>query len=77
MLQLSDKWAPILIATPETGMGYQVVSITTKDGSHYDQVLIEGGYITRIRGLAEIPFREDQIDTIAVTHDKWNFDQDR
>jgi hypothetical protein len=76
MLQLSDKWATILTASPETGMGYQVVSIKLKDGSRYDQVLIEGGYVTRIRGLARIPFREDQIDAITVTHDKWNFDDE-
>lgn len=73
MLQLSDKWGPVLVAQPETGMGYQVASITLKDGSRYDQALIEAGYITRIRGRNDIPFNEDQIAEIVVTHDKWNF----
>ena len=76
MLQLSDKWAPILVAQPETGAGYQVASIILNDGSRYDQVLIEGGYITRIRGFTEVPFNDDQIRSILVTHDKWNFADD-
>jgi hypothetical protein len=73
MLQLSSKWGPVLVSQPETGMGYQVVSIILKDGSRYDQALIEAGCITRIRGLEEIPFKENQIAEIIVTHDKWNF----
>lgn len=73
MLQLSDKWGPVLVSQPETGMGYQVASIVLKDGSRYDQTLIEAGCITRIRGLEDIPFSEDEIAEIIVTHDKWNF----
>ncbi len=77
MLKLSDKWGPVLVSQPETGMGYQVASIILKDGSRYDQALIEAGYVTRIRGLEDIPFSEDQIAEIVVTHDKWNFVTDR
>jgi len=77
MLQLSDKWGPVLVSQPETGLGYQVASIILKDGTRYDQVLIEAGYIARIRGLEEIPFGEDQIAEIIVTHDTWNFAADR
>jgi hypothetical protein len=76
MLQLSDKWGPRLVSQPETGMGYQVASVILKDGSRYDQVLIESGFITRIRDLDQIPFREEDIADIVVTHDKWNFSQD-
>lgn len=54
-------------------MGYQVVSITLEDGTRYDQVLIEAGYVTRIRGLKAIPFSENQIAEIIVTHEKWDF----
>lgn len=75
MLQLSDEWGPILVSMPETGMGYQVASVILNDGSRYDQVLIEAGYITQIRAQRDIPFSEDQIAEIIVTHDKWNFDE--
>jgi hypothetical protein len=76
MLQLSDKWGPGLVSQPETGMGYQVASVILKDGSRYDQALIESGFITRIRGLDRIPFREEDIADIVVTHDRWNLNED-
>jgi hypothetical protein len=76
MLQLSDKWGPILVSQPETGMGYQVATIILKDGSRYDQALIEAGCITRIRGLKVIPFSENQISEVIITHDKWDFAMD-
>jgi len=77
MLKLSDKWGPTLVSQPETGMGYQVASIILKNGSRYDQALIEAGCVTRIRGRKGIPFSEDQIAEIVVTHDKWNFATDQ
>lgn len=76
MLQLSDKWGVKLVSQPESGMGYQVASVILKDGSRYDQVLIESGFITRIRGIKEIPFTEEAIADIVVTHDRWNFAAD-
>lgn len=76
MLNLSDKWAPQLISQPETGMGYQVATIVLKTGARYNQVVIDSGCITRIRGMADIPFREDEIAEIIVTHDKWDFSKE-
>lgn len=77
MLQLSEKWGPRLVSQPETGMGYQVASILLKNGSRYDQAVIEEGVITRIKGMETIPFSEDQIADIVITHAKWNFAADR
>jgi len=54
-------------------MGYQIASVTLKDGRRFDQVVIVGGYLTRIKGLKDIPFSEDEIADIVVTHDKWDF----
>lgn len=73
MLALSSKWARELAGEPETGMGYQVVSVLLKDGRRFDRVLVVGGYITKIKDIEGLPFTDDQIDTIVVTHDKWNF----
>ena len=58
-------------------MGYQVASICLKDGRRYDEVLIESGVITRVRGLHEIPFTDQDIADIVVTHDKWDFTHER
>ena len=59
---------------PETGMGYQIVSVVLRDGTRYDQVVVDSGYITQIKGFKRIPFSEEDIQEIIVTHDKWDFD---
>ncbi len=73
MIELSSKWAPDLISQGETGMGYQIVSVELENGMHYDQVVVIGGTISQIKGVNGIPFCEDQIVKIIVTHDKWDF----
>jgi hypothetical protein len=73
MITLSKKWATELASKPETGMGYQVVSIVLKDGRKFDQVAVVEGRITEMRGRKDIPFTEEQIAQMILTHDKWNF----
>jgi hypothetical protein len=77
VIKLSKRWCQQLISQPETGMGYQVTSVTLQDGRRYDHVLVDSGYITRIKDLAGIPFAEAEIVEIVVTHDKWDFNADR
>jgi hypothetical protein len=58
----------------ETGMGYTIVSITLKDGRRrFNQAIINSGYLTRVRGLPNVPFSEDDIAEIKATHDKWDW----
>lgn len=77
MITLSTRWASELASKPETGMGYQVVSVILKDGRRFDQVAVVEGKIAEIRGRKDIPFTEDQIAQIVLTHDKWNFNAER
>jgi len=42
MLALDKKWAKVLISRPETGMGYQIVSVRLKDGRRFERVMIVG-----------------------------------
>jgi len=72
-LPLSGKCASKLAAEPETRMGYQIASIVLKDGKRFDQVVIVEGNVTQVRGLEGIPFSEDQIQQVILTHDKWDF----
>lgn len=58
-------------------MGYQIVSVFLKDGRRFDQTVIVGGTIGQIKGIAGIPFTEDEIADIIVTHDKWDFTANR
>jgi len=73
MIRLGDKWAAKLIAEPETGMGYQIATVRLRDGRQFDQVVIIDGQITQIKGRRDLPFAEDDISEIVVTHEKWDF----
>ena len=72
-LELSDKWIQYLISQGETGMGYQVCTILLKDGREYRQTVIDSGFITKIKDIEGIPFSEDDIAEIKVTHEKWDW----
>ena len=69
MLKLSDKWAAVLAGQRETGMGYQVVTVRLKDGRQFAGVAVVGGSISRIAGTESVPFADDDIESILVTHD--------
>ena len=68
MFELSEKWAPFLTNQPETGMGFQVVTIHLCDGRIFEDVVIDSGHITRIGYSLNIPFAEADIEKITVTH---------
>jgi hypothetical protein len=38
---------------PESGMDYTVVRLVLKDGRTFDHVVIDSGFLSRVRGLAE------------------------
>jgi hypothetical protein len=77
MIVLSQQRISELASKPETGMGYQVVSIVLSDGRRFDQVVIVEGRIMEIRGRTDIPFTESDIAKIILTHDKWDFNAER
>lgn len=77
MKDLSPKWASLLASEPETGMGYQIVSVVLEDGRRFDQVVVIEGRVSQVRGHREIPFDSDQIASLVVTHDKWSFDLEK
>ena len=67
-MALSETWAPFLTSQPETGMGFQIVTIELLDGRVFEDVVIDSGYITRIGYSRDIPFAEAEIEKITVTH---------
>lgn len=77
MINLSEKWSMELASKPETGMGYQVVSVILEDGRKFDQVVVVEGRITEVHGYTDVPFVENQIAKIILTHDKWDFNAER
>jgi hypothetical protein len=68
MLALSEKWAQTLLAQPETGMDYQIVTVNLKDGRRFPRSTIVGGCITRVGESSEVPFQEADIESIIVDH---------
>ena len=76
MIKLGTKWIDYLKNKPESGMGYQIVSIVLRNGIRYDQVVVDSGYITKIKGITVISFADEDILEIIVTHDKWDFSTD-
>jgi hypothetical protein len=76
MIELSDKWIDFILSQGETGMGYHIISVVLCNGKRYDRVVVDGGYITRVKGYDTIPFAEEDIREVIVTHDKWDFDKE-
>ena len=72
-IQLGDEWADFLTSQPETGMDYQIATVTLKDGREFRQVVISGGRITGIRNFAAAPFAAHDIASIKITHEKWDW----
>jgi hypothetical protein len=58
---------------PETGIGYQAVSVTLKDGRHFDQAIASEGCIIQVRGCEDVPFEPDGVLAVRVNHKGWNF----
>ena len=68
MIALTDRWGPILVTQPESGMGYQTATVVLRDGREFPNVMIVGGFITEVDGKKEVSFREEDIADIRVTH---------
>jgi hypothetical protein len=68
MLKLSDKWAPVLTAQPETGMGYWIATVILKDGRKFSNTVVDSGWISKVGDSTKIPFVETDIESIVVDH---------
>lgn len=72
VLYLPKQWVAVLIDLPESGMTYQIVTITLKDGRRFERVPhVEGRInLSGIQGFWKVPFYGDDIAEIVVTHDR-------
>jgi hypothetical protein len=69
----SGEWVAIVRSLPETGMGYTVATVKLREGRIFEQVIIEAGRLTRVRGLPTVPFTEHEIAEITPTHETWDW----
>jgi hypothetical protein len=79
-VKLPQQWSDYLQSQPETGMDYHVVTLTMQDGTKIEDVAIIGSHIIGeirqvgiIREKKELPFDPKEIESIEVTHRKWQF----
>lgn len=72
LLELSPKWSAYLRDKPESGMSYQIVTVTLTDGRRFERVPHVGGFLSfdSLVGFWKVPFNESEISNIVVTHDK-------
>lgn len=67
-------WLDYLKKQPETGMGYQVVSVQLKDGRKFRQVVAQDGFFTQVRGYRDMPFTDpEDVAAVEVNHKRRNF----
>ena len=75
---LPERWSKFLVTQPETGMDYQIVAVTLRDGRFIDDVVVVGGSaVGEVRGHTQIPFDPAEITDIELTHRKWDFQHER
>jgi hypothetical protein len=75
---LPEHRSKFLLTQPETGMDYQVVAITLRDGRVINDVaVIHHSVVSEVRGHSNIPFDPADITQIEVTHGKWKFQHER
>jgi hypothetical protein len=71
---LPTKWSQFLADEPETGMGYQVIAVTLRDGRRIEDVaVIQSSIIGEVRGYSEVPFDPADITQVELTHRSWEF----
>jgi len=72
--RFTGKWKEHARALPESGMGYTVARVRLLGGRVFEQVLIDNGeLVSRVRGLADVPFKEADIAEIVATHERWDW----
>jgi hypothetical protein len=76
LVPIPSQMAEQLRRIGQTGLGYQVVSVTLKNGRQFDQVLTSEGYVIQVRGHKDVPFTPDDVATVDVNHKTWNFRQE-
>ena len=70
---IPTDFAEQLKQASQTGMGYQVVSVTLKDGRAFEQVAASEGCFITVRGHQDIPFSSEEVLSVSVNHKRWNF----
>lgn len=69
MRELPKKWSDYLQGKPESGMGYQIVTVTLRDGLKFEVAITDSHIIGPVRGYTGVPFAPEEIVDIEVIPD--------
>jgi len=70
-IRLPPEISAKLAAMPESGMGYQIISVKMKNGHVFDRVVIvQSEVVTNVDGRDRVPFDPRDIATFELTHDR-------
>lgn len=70
-----EQWHALFGGMPESGMGYFTADVSLRDGREIRDVCFCDGSIAEVRGLADIPFKAQEIVKVALTHRRWVWNQ--
>jgi hypothetical protein len=73
LVTIPSEFADYLKRQRETGLGYQVVSVNLRDGRRFGQVIVSEGCVIQVRGHRGVPFKQDEVASVQVNHQRWNF----
>ena len=54
-------------------MGFHTGNVQLIDGRHFQDVVFDSGYVTRVRGYGAVPFEAEEISSIEITGNCWNW----
>jgi hypothetical protein len=69
MKELPKKWCEYLLKQPESGMGYQIVTVTLRDGNEFEAAVSGCQIMGKVRGFCGIPFDLEEIAKMEVIPD--------
>jgi hypothetical protein len=69
MKELPQKWIEYLRKQPESGMGYQIVNATLRDGRKFEVAVTDSHIVGAVRGYSDIPFDPEEVAGIDVIPD--------
>jgi|HubBroStandDraft_1064217.scaffolds.fasta_scaffold346008_2 hypothetical protein len=63
----------VLKLEKDNGFGYKFVSVKLNDGRTFEQAIESEGCIIQVKGQKDIPFTEQEVESVQATSKKWNF----
>ena len=56
-------------------MGFHTGNVQLSDGRQFRDVIFDSGFITKVRGYTLVPFEEQQVSSIEVTNNRWDWNE--